>query len=133
MAIEAHRYFDADGTGRYQDLTIKGNGANADKAATDLRVWTRWLEQTGYQGWLGEFGVPTAGGANAEWMPILERVYQELDAHSNVIGGSLWVTGGQGVGDASSWKYNGAQAVPVGAADNAHWKVLSKYPTGTLR
>lgn len=134
FAVEAHCYFD-DGSGKYNPPTLStwsSRFGSIASAQARIKTFTEWLTAHAYNGWIGEWGVPAVNGTNDEWMPLLAAVYARVDAHPRMIGASLWVTGGPGVGDPSSWHYNGSMAVPVGADANVHWDVLSKYPTGAL-
>lgn len=83
FAYEAHCYFDANGSGHYEEAPPE----DLERTAKRLQVFVEWCESNGVEGFLGEFGAPADPG----WMAHLDRFLTLMDdAH---MGGTAWAAG----------------------------------------
>jgi endoglucanase len=79
FAYEAHCYFDADGSGRYEksyDQEVALGCDPAERAGRRLRSFAEWCARNRVQGFIGEYSVP---GNDPRWLKVLERFQTTLD------------------------------------------------------
>ena len=78
IIYEAHQYFD-NGSGTYTE-TYAQSGDTANTGVQEIAPFLQWLQQNGYKGYLGEFGIPSDNATTAQWLPLLENVLNTLQA-----------------------------------------------------
>ena len=73
FAYEAHCYFDADASGKYQlsfAEELARDGDLLDRGAKRVSHFLEWCRQNRVAGFLGEFGVPRT---DPRWLEVMER------------------------------------------------------------
>jgi endoglucanase len=80
VSYEAHCYLDQNGAGEYlldyqEELAFDPN--LAERAATRVKPFLRWLEENEAEGFLGEFAVPAG---DTRWLPLLRDLLARMDA-----------------------------------------------------
>jgi aryl-phospho-beta-D-glucosidase BglC (GH1 family) len=88
---EAHQYFDADNSGRYQQ-SYDGEGAYPTVGVDRVKGFTAWCRTRNARCFLGEYGVPRD---DARWNTVLDNFLAHLDVEG--IGGTYWLGGGDWV------------------------------------
>ena len=135
LIYEAHAYFDAYGSGQYNQ-TYDANAATATTGVDRVRPFVEWLNAKNFRGLVGEFGVPEANNPNVANGDV--RWYQALDAFLNYLtlngvaatawaGGYLWIEYGQ----TNSWYTLSpvdAPSRPSTPVDRGPMTSLMKYP-----
>ena len=87
MMYEAHVYFDADGSGTYQQ-SYTDAGAYSDIGIDRARPFVQWLKARNARGFFGEYGVPDD---DTRWLATLDNFLAYVDTEQ--IGGTYWVAG----------------------------------------
>lgn len=84
FAFEFHEYLDAKGTGTSEVCDSESHGIDA------LRPVTKWLQEHGFRGFLGEFGA----GNNDVCQRAVDAMLREMEDNSDVwVGWTWWAAG----------------------------------------
>lgn len=89
LIYEAHCYFDANNSGRYEE-SYDAAGGHAMLGVERVTEFVEWLQEKGAKGFIGEYGVPND---DARWLPVLDNFLAYLDA--NGVSGTYWAGGPQ--------------------------------------
>jgi endoglucanase len=112
--FNAHCYFDADFSGKYQ-LSYEANGANEYTGVSRVKPFVDWLKTNRKKGFVGEFGVPKN---DTRWLSVLDNFLYYLQA--NGIGGCYWAAG-------RWWKDYPLSIEPKHGKDQPQLLVYQKY------
>lgn len=128
LIYSAHSYWDIGYQNNVDDWKYDGQynsyaaeGGNPDMGANSLVPFVNWIKANGYNGLIGEYGVPWATDASS-WSTVLDRSLAYLK--TNGISGTYW-TGGLWMG-AGAYQIS-CQANSLGATDLPSMTVMRKY------
>lgn len=81
IAYEAHVYFDANGSGKYERSYAEETRLDprtAHRGRERMQPFLEWCDRNSAVGVIGEFGVPWS---DPGWMPVLEEFLMEVRRH----------------------------------------------------
>ncbi|MEZ0213368.1 MAG: M10 family metallopeptidase C-terminal domain-containing protein, partial [Xanthobacteraceae bacterium] len=117
IIYEAHLYFDANHDGAYGSYTAEG--ANVFTGIEGMVNFVDWLDETGNQGFVGEFGVPSD---DPRWIPVMSNFLSLLETagiSSTVWGGGPW------------WGDYDLSVEPVNGQDSPQMRLIADFLDGT--
>jgi len=100
ILIEAHQFFDANGSGLYKVgrkkykatyRSVHGKKTPDRVVAEHLNIFVGWLKKNNYRGELGEFGVPAGRGIDRTWLKLIRPLVLYLNRQE--IAWSYWHAG----------------------------------------
>jgi endoglucanase len=80
VVYEAHCYFDADASGKYQRSfasELRDDPHLAQRGAARLRVFIEWCRRNQVEGFVGELGIP---GDDTGWQQVMAGALREIDS-----------------------------------------------------
>lgn len=117
LAFEAHVYFDSDASGAYK-LGYDADSCSIDRGVNRVRPYVEWLKTNGFEGIVGEYGVPDN---DSRWNRVLDKFLAYLQ--KNGINGCYWAAG-------PWWPRDEFMAItPVDGKDRPQMEVVGKYKT----
>ncbi|MFH1496400.1 MAG: glycoside hydrolase family 5 protein [Verrucomicrobiota bacterium] len=87
LIYEAHCYFDANNSGRYEQ-SYDDAGGHAMLGVERVTEFVEWLQEKGVKGFIGEYGVPND---DPDWLVVLDNFLSYLD--DNGVSGTYWAGG----------------------------------------
>jgi len=90
LIFSAHSYWDANGTGHYVN-TYATDNLTDQSGVNHVKPFVKWCNDNGFNGLIGEYGIPSNGGYIAEWHAVLRNFMDYLKA--NNISGTYWCGG----------------------------------------
>ncbi|HIZ27009.1 MAG TPA: glycoside hydrolase family 5 protein [Candidatus Barnesiella merdipullorum] len=117
LAFEAHVYFDSDASGAYK-RGYDADSCSIDRGVNRVRPYVEWLKTNGFEGIVGEYGVPDN---DSRWNRVLDKFLAYLQ--KNGINGCYWAAG-------PWWPRDEFMAItPVDGKDRPQMEVVGKYKT----
>ena len=90
LIFSAHSYWDEGGSGQYVDDYAEDN-RYPEVGVNHVKPFVEWCNANGFNGLVGEYGIPWNDGYVAEWNTVLTNFLNYLRA--NNISGTYWAGG----------------------------------------
>ena len=90
LIFSAHSYWDAGGAGQYLN-TYAGDSRYPEVGIAHVTPFVEWCNANGFNGLIGEYGVPWNAGYLPEWNVVMNNFLSYLKA--NNISGTYWCGG----------------------------------------
>lgn len=114
LMFEAHVYFDSDASGSYKN-SYDVEECNPEKGVERVKPFVDWLNENGFKGMIGEYGVPDN---DERWFETMDKFLSYLQKEG--INATYWAAG-------PWWGNYKLRLTPNKGEDRPQMKIVEKY------